>query len=222
MDFRACLEEALGSSGRPLRPLPKDAVERLEALEDVLSHWSKAVALGGFKSPEERLRRYFAEALAAEPWLPDGGEGTHVRGLDIGSGGGSPGLPLAIVRSGMAWTLVEANERKALFLDEAVRALRLDNVKVVRGRYEDVKLEEGVEVVTSRGVALGETMLRRIEVDVVAGGRLLWFSSDARLRAARGGLESLGWRCRGPRKLVEGGGFLLVAVHVSRETPRVG
>ncbi len=203
MEFSARLEKALGAD---VRGLPETTLESLEALDILLTRWGKAVDLEGFKTQDERDRRYFAEALAALPWLPEEG-----RALDIGSGGGSPALPLAVARRALEWTLVEANERKAVFLDEAVRALKLGNVTVVQTRYEDLKPDASLDAVTVRAVALRDETLERIGVELAPSGRFLWFGSEARLKEARARLERSWARCTGPIPLVRSGGFLLVA-----------
>ena len=203
MEFSARLEKALGAD---VRALPERTLESLEALDTLLTRWGKAVDLLGFKTRDERDRRYFAEALAALPWLPDEG-----RALDIGSGGGSPALPLAVARSTLEWTLVEANQRKTVFLDEAVRALKLGNVTVVQARYEDRKPDAPLDAVTVRGVALKDETLEKIGVELAPSGRLLWFSSEVRLKEARVRLERSWARCTGPIPLVRDGGLLLVA-----------
>jgi len=73
--------------------------------------------------------------------------------LDIGSGAGLPGLPLAIARPDIYVSLVEPMERRTTFLTEAVEALGLTNVDVVRARAEDVSPKGKADVVTSRAVA---------------------------------------------------------------------
>ena len=74
--------------------------------------------------------------------------------VDIGSGAGLPGIPLAIARPDLRVTLVEPLERRTRFLLEIVESLGLDNCRVVRGRAEDVVGECGnADVVTSRAVA---------------------------------------------------------------------
>jgi len=103
-----------------------------------------------------------------------------------------------------------------LFLDEAVRTLALDNVSVVRARYESVSMASSVDVVTLRGVAVTEGMLEKIVSELRPGGRLLWFSSEARLSEAEPRFvlkgEGGAWvACDGPTRLVPEGGFLLVA-----------
>lgn len=221
MEFSARLNKALGAHARAfevgqpgqlIRGLPNATLQSLQALDILLTKWGTVVDLVGFKTRDERDRRYFAEALAALPWLPEKG-----RALDIGSGGGSPALPLAVARPALAWTLVEANDRKALFLDEAVRTLDLDSASVVGARYESVSVETPVDVVTLRGVAVTDEMLEKIGAELSPGGRLLWFSSETLLREAsqRFVLDGAGggWdTCDGPMRLVPQGGCLLVAM----------
>ena len=198
MTLGARLEKVLGAE------IPEAVAADLETLERLLARWGKAVDLEGFKNREERDRRYFAEALASLVWLPKTG-----RALDIGSGGGSPALPLAAARRSVAWTLVEANERKAIFLEEALREMRVATAVVVRCRYESYTPERAFDAVTLRGVAVTDALVRKVASELVPAGRLLWFSSEGRLRDAR----LSGWVCRdGPIELVRGGGFLGVFV----------
>jgi len=195
--LRARLEQVLGAK------LPETTATDLETLERLLARWGKAVDLVGFKTEGERDRRYFAEALAALSWLPETG-----RALDIGSGGGSPALPLAVARRSIAWTLVEANERKAMFLEEAVRALRLETADVVRGRYQSYEPTAVFDVITLRGVAVTEDVLGRAASQVHPSGRLLWFTSQARVDAAGAVLANRWARREEAVALIAGGGVL--------------
>ena len=120
-------------------------------------------------------------------------------------------MPLAVARRTLGWTLVEANERKVVFLDEAVRALKLGNVTVVQARYENLKPDAPLDAVTVRGVALKDETLEKIGVELAPSGRLLWFSSEARLKEGRVRLERSWAHCTGPIPLVQDGGHLLVA-----------
>ena len=206
MELSARLEQVLDA--RALSALPKGTITSLETLDALLTRWGKAVDLVGFKTDEEYVRRYFGEALAALAWLPARGHA-----LDIGSGGGSPALPLAVARRALAWTLVEANERKAVFLDEAIRALALDDARVVAERYENMVPETPLDVVTLRGVAASAAVLEKIGGEIRPGGRLLWFSSRQRLAGALERLDPAWLHVAGPTRLVSeggGGGFLLV------------
>ncbi|MYW03076.1 16S rRNA (guanine(527)-N(7))-methyltransferase RsmG [Streptomyces sp. SID3343] len=72
---------------------------------------------------------------------------------DVGSGGGLPGIPLALVRPDLRITLVEPLLRRTTFLDEVVAELGLDNVEVLRGRAEELRGRTSADVVTARAVA---------------------------------------------------------------------
>ena len=161
-------------------------------LDALVTKFDRAAGLTSFRSREARIRRYFAEPLAALNWAPEGG-----LAIDIGSGGGSPALPMAIARPMLEWVLVEANVRKAIFLEEAVRALGLEKVRVHRGRYEAMasskspespknpKNPKNMDLVTCRAVKLEPKTRRRILSSLSTKGRFLWFGAEKRLKSAR-------------------------------------
>ncbi|MDH6284768.1 16S rRNA (guanine(527)-N(7))-methyltransferase RsmG, partial [Prescottella agglutinans] len=96
--------------------------------------------------------------------------------VDVGSGAGLPGIPLAIARPDVRVTLVEPLLRRTVFLQEVVDSLGLENVTVLRGRAEDsdvVKQAGGADVVTSRAVAPLEKLVRWSLPLVRVGGRML-------------------------------------------------
>lgn len=98
-------------------------------------------------------------------------EGTDV--CDIGSGAGLPGLVLALARPDLSLTLVEPLLRRTTFLDEAVQALGLDNVEVVRARAEELQGHREFSVVTSRAVAPLDRLLGWSMPLVRQGGALV-------------------------------------------------
>jgi 16S rRNA (guanine527-N7)-methyltransferase len=116
--------------------------------------------------------QHIGDALTVLPFLP---AGEH-RLADVGTGGGVPGIPLAIVRPDAQVTLIEATVKKAVFLGEAVAALGLKNVEVIDRRAEDsgrAKLRESFDVSVARAVAtlnwLAEWCLPLVKV----GGKML-------------------------------------------------
>jgi 16S rRNA (guanine527-N7)-methyltransferase len=208
---RAPFEEELSRAlaGVPVPRIPPEAIEAMAALDRMLVRWSEKLDLVGFRSPAERVRRYFAEPLAAIPWLENGGP----EALDIGSGGGSPALPLALCHRRKRWTLLESRRRKALFLEEAARALGLDNVAVRSERFTRCAEEGAFDLITTRGVRLSPGALAEVTRCLGPGGRLLWFSGEARLREAALSLSRrAGLRARGPSRLLPGGDARLLVV----------
>jgi 16S rRNA (guanine527-N7)-methyltransferase len=175
--------------------LTPSQLSQLDRLDSLLTRWSHAVDLSGFRDPGERFDRYFCEPLDASRWLPQREGGLA---LDLGSGGGSPALPLAVVQPGGRWTLLEPNRRKAVFLEEAVAELGLEGVRVSRSRLEAFAPEEPLDVVTSRGVALSRESLATVTGWLKPTGRLLLFTSRDRGEqlaewkgGGRGGVEAV-------------------------------
>ena len=157
-------------------PLGSAQVGQLVKLDDLLDEWSEAVDLSGFRDGEERFHRYLAEPLDALRWLPAG----NGAALDIGSGGGSPALPLAVARPGDQWTLLEPNGRRAVFLEEALSILGLEGSQVVRRRWEDFVPDGPFLTITSRGVALPASSLSTLAHWLAPAGRLLLFTGQER------------------------------------------
>jgi 16S rRNA (guanine527-N7)-methyltransferase len=153
-------------------PSDKDRIELMVRLDHILGAWSRSINLIGFKSQDERIDTYFVEAICALKALPKSG-----RAVDIGSGGGTPALPLAISHPELRWILLEPGNKKAIFLEEAVTSLGLGNVEVRRERYEDFQPSRPIDLVTTRGVLVNDTLLGASARWLKAGGWLyLWTS----------------------------------------------
>jgi len=144
----------------------------------------------GLIGPRERPRlwtRHVLNSAIVATALPSG---AAVRVIDVGSGAGLPGIPLALARPELQLTLLEPLARRVAFLDEAVSSLGLD-VEVIRGRAEDVR-DRAWDVVVARAVAPLERLLALADHLVHAGGMLVAVkgrsaaaevaSSDAQIR----------------------------------------
>lgn len=128
--------------------LTADQVERLKRHYELLVRWNKVLNLTSIGSLEEAVERHYCESLFLAAHLPS----CPVRVADIGSGAGFPGTPLAIMRRDCAVTLIEAHQRKAVFLRESTRDL--ENARVLAVRAECVK--DDFDIVVSRAVNAGE------------------------------------------------------------------
>ena len=163
---------------------------RLERLAELVGTWPGLVG-----RPDPRL---VSDSLALVPYL----EGARSL-VDVGSGGGLPGLPLKIARPDLELTLIEANRRKAAFLEHAAATLELSGVRVVTARAEDAgrdpALRERFDVAVARALAemavLAELCLPLVRV----GGRLLAMkaAAQAEVAAALPALEVLGGELAG-------------------------
>lgn len=110
-------------------PIPPGAEERLLAHAEVMLQWNKAIRLTAITDPEEVAVKHILDSLFLLHFLPFRG-----RMLDVGSGAGYPGIPLAIVLPETEFLLLEASGKKCSFLREVVRVLSLDNVHVLNER----------------------------------------------------------------------------------------
>jgi 16S rRNA (guanine527-N7)-methyltransferase len=146
-----------------------DVCEKLLDYLELLERWNTAYNLTAVRDPSDMIDRHILDSLAIAHYV----SGSTL--IDIGSGAGLPGIPLAILDTSMVCTLVDSNGKKARFLREAVRALALDNVSVENKRVEDVRGE--FATVTARAFASVAEM-------VAMGGHLL--ARDGILLAMKG------------------------------------
>jgi len=120
---------------RPYIELDQDRLAHISTYIDLLTKWNAKINLTAVRHPEEIVPRHFGESFFAAKtlMLP----GRHPRTvIDLGSGAGFPGLPMAMFASTAQVTLIESNNRKAAFLNEAIFALGLKNAKVFSQRAE--------------------------------------------------------------------------------------
>ena len=110
----------------------------------LLARWNRTYNLTAVRDPQEMVGRHLLDSLAMHAHV---GDGTLA---DLGTGPGLPGIPLAIVRPGLAVTLVESNGKKARFLREAVRTLGLGGARVAESRIEAVAEAGAYDAITAR------------------------------------------------------------------------
>lgn len=176
--------------------LPAGAVEQLSGFLGLLAH--DPLAPTAIRDPLSALDDHLADSLVALD-LPVIRAAQRV--LDLGSGPGLPGVPLAIALPGVSFALLESAARKCAFIERAVAACRLANVEVVHDRAETAAAGGGVhDIVTARAVASLEVTAEYAAPLLAVGGTLVVWrgrrSAEAEAAAARAGAE-LGMK--GPR-----------------------
>lgn len=120
---------------------------KLDAYLDLLEKWNRVYNLTAIRMRREMAPLHVEDALAVLPWLPDR---PGLRVLDVGSGGGVPGIPLAIARPAAHFTLIDSNGKKTTFLAQAAIELGLANVRVATGRVEGFAPDARFDVVIAR------------------------------------------------------------------------
>jgi 16S rRNA (guanine527-N7)-methyltransferase len=140
----AALQRGLDELGLAL---PEGAQEKFLAYLELLAKWNKTYNLTAIRDPDKMISHHLLDSLAVLPHLPEG------RLADIGSGGGLPGIPLAIAQPTRRVTLNDANHKKAAFLQQAVIELKLTNTEVHTGRVQVWRPAQRFACVVTRGFA---------------------------------------------------------------------
>lgn len=152
-----------------------ETTRRLAAYVTLLLRWNERMNLTALDDCERGIDRLVIEPLLAARRIPPASRSL----IDVGSGSGSPAIPIRIARPDLFLRMVEAKERKAAFLREAVRRLDLDGTVVEGCRYEKLRersaLRGAHDVLTIRGVRLEERAADRLQEFVRPGGMVLIF-----------------------------------------------
>lgn len=141
------LEALLTDGLAELQELPADqSLLKKQLLQYIalLVKWNATHNLTAVKTPEAMITRHLLDSLSVLPYI----SGPNM--VDVGSGGGLPGIPIALARPEWQIMLVESNSKKAAFLKQVVVELNLSNVRVLHQRVEKISLQETIDTVISR------------------------------------------------------------------------
>jgi len=132
--------------------LSDDQLSRLQTYVELLDKWNKVYNLSAIRDPNEMVSRHIIDSLTILPYL------TGDSLLDVGTGAGLPGIPIAIMHPEIAVTLLDTNSKKTRFLQQAKAELGLTNVTVVHARVEEAELAK-FAMVTARAFASIEDII---------------------------------------------------------------
>lgn len=133
----------------------------------LLDKWNQAFNLTSIRDPGEMVVRHVLDSLSARPFLQGG------RVLDVGCGGGLPGIPLALVDPERSFTLLDSGLKKVRFVRQAIGELRISNACAVQARIEDYAPMQLFDTVISRAFAALPDFINGAGHLVAPGGRLL-------------------------------------------------
>lgn len=142
--------------------------QKLLAYLALLDKWNRVYNLTALRARGNMLTHHLFDSLALVPYLD---RAAPANLLDVGSGGGLPGIPLAIVRPAMAVTLIDAVAKKTAFLTQAKGELGLANLSVATGRVEDYRVAGGFAAIVSRAFATLAEFVRASRHLLAPGGR---------------------------------------------------
>ncbi len=149
-DLAQLLSRGISALGQML---PLAAVEVLLRHNALLRHWNPKVNLTAITDPVAMVVEHQLDSLAIAPWM----QGRRI--LDVGSGGGFPGIPLAVALPQVSFTLLDSRSKRVGFLRHAVTTLGLDNVTVVQCRVENFRPAEKFDTLVCRALAPLEQIL---------------------------------------------------------------
>ncbi|MGO1232869.1 MAG: 16S rRNA (guanine(527)-N(7))-methyltransferase RsmG [Marinobacter sp.] len=127
--------------------------QQLLAFLALLNKWNKAYNLTAVRDEQVMVSRQLLDSLSILPWITT----DHL--LDVGAGGGLPGIPLAIVFPDKHFTLLDSNGKKTRFLNQCVLELGLKNVDVIHGRAEDCQPDQPFTQISSRAFTALENLV---------------------------------------------------------------
>jgi 16S rRNA (guanine527-N7)-methyltransferase len=155
--------------------LPDDLAGKLVSYYELLSRWNRKINLTALDNPDEAIDRLLLEPVLAARHFPAPDPSI----MDIGSGGGSPAIPMKLAVPSSSLTMVEVKARKSAFLREAVRSLRLEKTAVETSRYEELlarpELHEAFSVLSLRAVRVEARTLLTLQAFVKPGGLVFLF-----------------------------------------------
>lgn len=162
-DLRALLEQ-----GCAKLKIELSAEQQQQLLDYValLTKWNKVYNLTSVRDPAQMVSRHIIDSLSVLPYL----DAPSL--LDVGTGGGLPGIPVAICKPDCAVTLLDSNSKKTRFLQQVKAELGLSNVTVVHGRVEQVSLPQ-FAIITARAFASIDDIIRLAGQHCEPGGQLV-------------------------------------------------
>jgi 16S rRNA (guanine527-N7)-methyltransferase len=179
------IAEALQQYG--LDPLQPQMIQQLESYVDLLLFWNSRQNLTAIRDRSGIVERHIVESVFCAQHLP------HIQTLlDFGSGAGLPGIPIAIARPEIKVTLGESQGKKAAFLREAIRSLKISAI-VHSGRVEALPASQTFECVTMRAVDKTLDALPHAWARVSASGMAAVFATDASAHPIRAALPEARW-----------------------------
>ena len=139
-------------------PCNDSQVARLADYLRLLQKWNKVYNLTAIDDEYKMVAYHILDSLAIHSAIPE-----QACCLDVGTGAGLPGIPLAILLPQSNWVLIDSNGKKTRFVQQAIAGCGLDNVKVVQARIQDYDADSSFDVIVSRAYASLQDFMSSVE-----------------------------------------------------------
>ncbi len=154
--------------------LSNNKISKFERYLDLLLEWNEKFNLTAITDKDEIEEKHFIDSIELVKYF----DLKNKTLLDVGSGAGFPGIPLAIVEPSLQITLLESNGKRVRFLNEVVKELELKNVSIIQGRAEELGTREKYDIVTARAVKELNVLLEICFYLVKVGGLFIAYKSS--------------------------------------------
>ncbi|HPJ01362.1 MAG TPA: 16S rRNA (guanine(527)-N(7))-methyltransferase RsmG [Candidatus Limiplasma sp.] len=182
-----------------------DAAKKLVKYQELVETWNERINLTGDASFEAMLDRHLMDSLT--PLTVEGLIGNNASLIDVGSGAGLPGMPLAIARPDLRVTLLDSMQKRVVFLQTVVQTLSLANVSVLHARAEDAAqnaaCRERFDIATARAVAALPVLQELLLPFVRVGGKCVCLKGPAAEDELLAGAAAAGLLGGGSPEMVE-------------------
>lgn len=205
--------------------LSDDLAEKLATYYELLERWNRKINLTALDDLDAAIDRLLLEPVIAARHLP---QIPVIKLMDVGSGGGSPALPLALAAaSAVDLTMVEAKTRKSAFLREAVRQLELSGARIENSRFEELlaqpDLHERFDVLSIRAVRIDPRALMTLQAFLRPGATMLLFRGPSGPEHSTAVMPPLEWMATVPLvETLRSRLSILRKVSTSASVPRLG
>ena len=154
--------------------LSKEQISKFIRYLELLLEWNEKFNLTAITDKDEIEEKHFIDSIELIKYF----DVKNKTLLDVGSGAGFPGVPLAICEPSLKVTLLESNGKKVSYLKEVVKELKLENVEIIQGRVEELNQREKYDIVTARAVKELNILLELCFYLVKVGGTFVAYKSS--------------------------------------------
>ncbi len=163
--------QALNTWAETSKTHPKSLpIKKIDRYKDLILSWSKRINLVSKKDLGKIIENHIIDSLGPEALIPTQGDL-----IDIGSGAGFPGIPLALIFPELNVTLLESIHKRILFLKAVMAELELPNIRICEGRLEDLSTEKIYDIATVRALPKWESHLPQIKKLLKPEGKIVYY-----------------------------------------------